>query len=213
MSTGTITTWGSCDPASNGYQTAKDSITGPSGEQLTEVENVSGVMTWKRTNVWIGNDLIATYNATGLHFFFNDWLGTRRVQTDYAGVVQQTCTNMPYGNGLTCGNSLEFPTENHFTGKQRDSETGNDYFGARYYSSDTGRFLTPDPSGLRYADLANPQSLDLYNYVGNRPLTLVDLEGLCWKGFKWACSAVNAIKDFGVSVKNKILGNNIRAAP
>ncbi len=109
MSTGTIPTWGSCDPASNGYQTAKDSITGPSGEQLTEVENVSGVMTWKRTNVWIGNDLIATYNATGLHFFFNDWLGTRRVQTDYAGNVQLTCASLPYGNGLNCATRWSSP--------------------------------------------------------------------------------------------------------
>ena len=123
--------------------------------------------------------------------------------------ASDTSTTLP----LACLLSAASAHPSISTGKQRDSESGNDYFGARYYSSDAGRFLTPDPSGLRYADLANPQSLDLYNYVGNRPLTLVDLEGLCWKGFKWACSAVNAIKDFGVSVKNKILGNNIRAAP
>jgi len=36
----------------------------------------------------------------------------------------------------------------HFTGKERDSESGNDYFGARYYSSAMGRFMSPDPSGL-----------------------------------------------------------------
>jgi hypothetical protein len=33
------------------------------------------------------------------------------------------------------------------TGKERDSESGNDYFGARYYASTMGRFLSPDPAG------------------------------------------------------------------
>ncbi len=78
-------------------------------------------------------------------------------------------------------NSLEFPTENQFTGKQRDSETGNDYFGARYYSSDAARFLTPDWRAqiepVPYAYLSNPQSLDLYNYVGDNPLSWLDLNG------------------------------------
>jgi RHS repeat-associated protein len=75
---------------------------------------------------------------------------------------------------------------------------------ARYYSSNDARFLTPDPSGLMYAQLTNPQSLNLYNYVGNDPLSRVDLMGLCWKGFKWACDAGNGIKHFVVSAKNKI---------
>jgi RHS repeat-associated protein len=33
----------------------------------------------------------------------------------------------------------------HFTGKERDTESGNDYFGARYYASSMGRFMSPDP--------------------------------------------------------------------
>jgi RHS repeat-associated protein len=56
-----------------------------------------------------------------------------------------------------------------FTGKERDQESGNDYFGARYYGSSMGRFLSPDPSGLVYADPKNPQSLNLYAYVLNNP--------------------------------------------
>jgi RHS repeat-associated protein len=57
----------------------------------------------------------------------------------------------------------------HFTGKERDAESGNDYFGARYYASSMGRFLSPDwsasPVGIPYGDLENPQSLNLYGYV------------------------------------------------
>jgi RHS repeat-associated protein len=65
-----------------------------------------------------------------------------------------------------------------YTGKERDAESGLDYFGARYYSSSMGRFSSPDPSGLFYADPANPQSLNLYSYAQNNPLTNVDPTGL-----------------------------------
>jgi RHS repeat-associated protein len=65
-----------------------------------------------------------------------------------------------------------------FTGKERDTESGNDYFPARYYASSMGRFLSPDPSGLYMADPANPQQLNLYAYVGNNPLGYTDPLGL-----------------------------------
>jgi RHS repeat-associated protein len=66
----------------------------------------------------------------------------------------------------------------HFTGKERDTESGNDYFGARYYATSMGRFLSPDPSVLDNADLTNPQSLNLYAYALNNPLKYVDPTGL-----------------------------------
>lgn len=68
-----------------------------------------------------------------------------------------------------------------FTGKERDAESGNDYFDARYYSSAMGRFLSPDWSAkvepVPYAKLDNPQSLNLYSYVLNNPLRVVDPDG------------------------------------
>jgi RHS repeat-associated protein len=67
------------------------------------------------------------------------------------------------------------------TGKERDTESGNDYFGARYYASSMGRWLSPDWSAkvmpVPYAKLDNPQSLNLYAYVGNNPLIHVDADG------------------------------------
>lgn len=65
-----------------------------------------------------------------------------------------------------------------YTGKERDQESGNDYLGARYYSSSMGRFLSPDPSVLDYADPTNPQSLNLYTYGRNNPLINTDPTGL-----------------------------------
>ncbi len=68
-----------------------------------------------------------------------------------------------------------------FTGKERDTESGNDYFGARYYASTMGRFLSPDWSAkeepVPYAQLDDPQSLNLYSYVRNNPLSRTDPTG------------------------------------
>ncbi len=72
-----------------------------------------------------------------------------------------------------------FCSEGHrSTGKEHDSESGNDYFEARYYSSAMGRFMSPDPSVLDFADLTNPQSLNLYAYALNNPLKFIDPTGL-----------------------------------
>ena len=68
-----------------------------------------------------------------------------------------------------------------FTGKERDAESGLDEFGARYYASSLGRFMTPDwaakPIAVPYANYGNPQSLNLYSYVQNNPTTLGDPDG------------------------------------
>src|SRR5271156_6052316 len=64
------------------------------------------------------------------------------------------------------------------TGKERDSESGNDYFGARYYASSMGRFMSPDPAGMMAADIEFPQSLNRYAYVWNNPLSFTDPTGL-----------------------------------
>ena len=69
------------------------------------------------------------------------------------------------------------------TGKERDSESGLDMFGARYYGSSLGRFMTPDwaakPTNVPYAQFGNPQSLNLYSYVNNNPTTTRDPDGHC----------------------------------
>jgi len=74
------------------------------------------------------------------------------------------------------------------TGKERDTESGNDYMFARYYNSATGRFLSPDwdaksDDPVPYAKLDDPQSLNLYSYVLNNPVGRADADGHCVEDF------------------------------
>jgi len=63
------------------------------------------------------------------------------------------------------------------TGKERDTESGNDYFGARYYGSPMGRFLSPDPL-LNSGRPSNPQTWNRFAYALNNPLRMIDPTGL-----------------------------------
>jgi RHS repeat-associated protein len=79
----------------------------------------------------------------------------------------------PFGQEL----DTQFNSDNYkFTGKERDTESGLDYFGARYYGSNMGRFMSPDP-GNAGAVNADPQSWNAYAYVRNNPLNLTDPTG------------------------------------
>src|SRR5437016_10793540 len=65
-----------------------------------------------------------------------------------------------------------------YTGKERDAETGLDYFGARYFSGPQGRFTSPDPIWITKERLLDPQRLDLYAYGRNNPFRYVDRDGM-----------------------------------
>jgi RHS repeat-associated protein len=161
----------SCTPGT-GSTLLETYLLGPSGEHITELGQ-AGI--FLRSNVYANGQLLATYTNNKTYFALNDWLGSKRVVTNYDGTVAQMCMNLPFGDELIC--SANDLSEHHFTGQIHDQESGNDYFNARYYSNGTGRFMSPDPSGLLYADPTNPQSLNLYGYVLNNPLSFIDPTG------------------------------------
>ena len=80
-----------------------------------------------------------------------------------------------------------------FTGKERDGETGLDYFGARYFSGAQGRFTSPDPDNYD-ARLTEPQSLNMYAYTWNNPLKYTDNDG---RAVNLALAGVGAGIGFG----------------
>jgi RHS repeat-associated protein len=96
-----------------------------------------------------------------------------------AGVTCYDADFYPYGTESNVINTC--PQNYKFTGKERDTETGNDDFDARYYSSVYGRFLSADwsevPAPVPYAKLTNPQTLNLYAIVRDNPETYADLDG------------------------------------
>jgi RHS repeat-associated protein len=92
---------------------------------------------------------------------------------------------LPFGEELFVGVGGRTPAlgytddtvRQQFTSKERDVETGLDYFLARYYSSGQGRFTSPDPL-LASGEPANPKTWNRYTYVLNNPTRLIDPNGL-----------------------------------
>ena len=130
------------------------------------------------------------FPAGSVAYYFSDHLKTASVITDSVGNIKSESDYYPWGGELQFVNSD--PNHYKFTGKERDTETGLDYFGARYYSNGLGRFITPDwtatPEPVPYADLTDPQSLNQYGYVGNNPLIRIDKDGHCWSWLQGACN-------------------------
>jgi RHS repeat-associated protein len=126
-------------------------------------------------------------NASGVQFYHDDQIGSARVMTDGVGTKISDCTFNPFGEQIVCSPDN---SSNHyrFAEKERDAESGLDYFGARYYSSSMGRLLQPDPllnSGRR----ESPQTWNRYVYVHNNPVRVTDPSGL----YEWAkdCDALD----------------------
>jgi len=85
-------------------------------------------------------------------------------------------------NLITGGYASADGVGQQFTSKERDNETGLDYFGARYFASVQGRFTSVDPISFADARKYEPQAINLYSYCGNNPLTRVDPDGRYYLG-------------------------------
>ncbi len=148
---------------------------------VLEETDLSGNLT--NEYIFFGGKRIARYNSTnGYSFYSSDHLGSADVVTDALGNIKEESDYYPFGGERTV-TDLGINNDRKFTGKERDPETGCDFFGARYYCNPIGRFLTPDwaaePETVPYANFGNPQSLNLYSYVNNNPTSSTDLDGHC----------------------------------
>jgi RHS repeat-associated protein len=137
----------------------------------------------KSEYVFFNGERVARKDFPGntVSYYFSDHLKTASVIADSSGNVKQDEDYYPWGSELQLVNN----DSNHykFTSKERDAESGLDYFEARYYENALGRFVTPDWSQviapIPYADLGDPQSLNLYSYVRNAPTSRADPNGHC----------------------------------
>jgi RHS repeat-associated protein len=122
--------------------------------------------------------------AADIRWLIADQLGTPRIVLDKSGSLANTTRHdyLPFGEELFAGRTTGLgytndTTRQKFTSKERDVETGLDYFGARYYSLIQGRFTSPDPLHAS-ATVTDPQSFNRYSYVRNMPLISIDPNGL-----------------------------------
>jgi RHS repeat-associated protein len=138
-----------------------------SGGNVTAEHNSAG---WPVEYVYVRGQLIAQYRDSTTYSIFRDHLGSTRLITKLDKTIYDSLDFLPFGEQLT-GDTR---TTHKFTGKERDSESGLDNFGARYDSSSMGRFMSPD-SGIFY--VGNPQSLNRYAFVMNNPLRFIDPDG------------------------------------
>jgi RHS repeat-associated protein len=108
-----------------------------------------------------------------LEYYQLDAVGNVRVVTDQAGNVIERHDYLPFGEEMNPGGNQT----KRFTGKERDVETGLDYFGARYYGSKIGRFTTTDPAYTIAENLVDPQRWNRYAYGRNNPFRFPDPDG------------------------------------
>ncbi len=131
--------------------------------------------------------------TAGSYFRTTDHLGSTRLVTDGSGAVYDRRDFFPFGEKILAsstysnrqyvtGYNSSSPASAHlFTAKERDDESGLDYFPHRYLSSALGRWLSPDAPFVDQNPGA-PQSWNLYGYVRNSPLSFIDPNGLCREG-------------------------------
>jgi len=130
---------------------------------------------------WAQTDQVTYYHL--------DAIGSVRMMTNASGQVVERHDYLPFGE------EWQSPTPNPerrlFAGKEQDQESGVEYFGARYYASQTGRFTTVDPLFDLEANLVEPQRWNRYAYAMNSPLRYTDPTGLyTCEGSNEDCSSI-----------------------
>jgi len=154
------------------------------GTEVLEISTSSGASQYEY--VFFGGKRIAELNvSTGTVFYYEeDMLGSARTMVQ-AGQTS-VCSDidfLPFGYEKDVTADCGARPFYKFEGKERDAETGNDDFGARYYTLRLGRWLSADwssvPAPVPYANLSNPQTLNLYAMVSDDPESFADLDGHC----------------------------------
>ncbi len=202
--------WG--EPITAGVTTIKASHVTELRTRLDEARTALGLSTGGYTDPGLANgyDIKATHisqlrtkanealttgggTSLDLRWLVSDHLGTPRMILDQTGTLANVSRldYLPFGEEVPSNFRTGIPgytasdgVRQKFTSKERDNETGLDYFGARYYASTQGRFTSPDPL-LSSGRPIHPQSWNRYSYVINHPLSLIDPDGLDWGVATW----------------------------
>jgi RHS repeat-associated protein len=124
-----------------------------------------------------GAAALAQTTTQVVEYYTTDAIGSVRAVTQRVnGVLQVTHHDfMPFGEEVAPPTASQ--DKRLFTGKERDAETGQDYFEARYLRAGLGRFTSPDPIRANTLRLVSPLRWNAYAYAKSNPLTYVDRDG------------------------------------
>ena len=165
-------------------------VYGIGGELIAEYP-VNGTATLPQKEYGYRNkQLLLVGGCDVARWLVTDQLGTSRIEVEVGGGLAQVKRHdyLPFGEEMFAVGSVRttgrgYPSlpgqdcvRQQFTDKERDNETGLDYFIARYYSSIQGRFTSVDPSS-KSIDMTSPQTWNRYIYAWNNPLSYVDHNG------------------------------------
>jgi RHS repeat-associated protein len=118
----------------------------------------------------------AVYNASGLaRYRHSDWLGSSRLSSTTTRTVYYDSAYSPMGESYAETGT----TDRNFTGQNQDLAGDLYDFPAREYHPAHGRWISPDPAGIKAVKLTKPRTWNRYAYVAGNPLNSVDPEGLC----------------------------------
>ena len=109
--------------------------------------------------------------VSGIYYYHPDHLGSATWITNSSGVPIQFIHYMPWGEMWYNQQASAYNERFKFTGKERDTETGYDYFGARYYSSALPMWLSVDPLSDKYPNISP------YAYCNWNPVNNIDIHG------------------------------------
>ena len=120
----------------------------------------------------LSRDAEQTTKVQGIYYYHADHLGSANWITNDAGTPIEYIHYMPYGELWYDWQASSYNERFKFTGKERDNETGYDFFGARYYSSMFSHWLSVDP-------LSDEQShITPYAYCKWSPINRLDPDGM-----------------------------------
>ena len=171
-----------CENKSDGSRICKKT-----DSQFVELYVLNRAKLIKKTVTFINNQINRLYaafmptayaevNDETTYYLLTDHLGSVDVVLDEAGDVVERRDYLPYGSERMSDSAPDATETDHkFTGKELDDETGLYYYGARYYDSEIGRFVSVDPWE---GDLKDPQSFNKYSYVQNNPIICIDTTGM-----------------------------------
>lgn len=142
--------------------------------------------------IYLDGSPVAIYFNNTTYFVHRDHLGSTRLVTTMTQSVAECDDYFPFGESITCTPGANIDVHK-FTDKERDSESNLDDFEARFYSSQMGRFMSPNPTGGRPAF---PQSWNAYSYVVNSPLSAIDPIGLDCAYFNPSGTGISYIDQF-----------------